>query len=84
MKKQLITLLIAVLSGFASAQACDEHYIKSIADGGRIIILDDGSVYKSLDSVTSSIWLPISEVLVCDDKMINTDDGETINVIQLR
>jgi hypothetical protein len=81
--RKLITLLIAVLSVFALAQACDEHYIKSIADGGRIIILDDGTIYKSLDSVTSSIWLPISEVVVCDDKIINTDDGETVDVIQL-
>ena len=82
--RKLITLIIAVFSGFASAQACDEHYIKSIADGGRIIILDDRTVYKSLDPAISSIWLPISEVLVCDDKIISIDDGETVDVIQLR
>jgi hypothetical protein len=83
MKTVCCLVAILVLNGFASAQACDEHYVKSIADGGRIIVLDDGTVYKSLDPVTSSIWLPISEVLVCDDKIINTDDGETVDVIQL-
>jgi hypothetical protein len=80
--KYLLIAALALIS--VTAQACDEHYIKRVADGGRIIILDDGSVYRSLDSVTSSIWLPISDVLVCDEKIINTDDGEAVDVIRLR
>jgi hypothetical protein len=85
--KQLSTL--AVLLAFSlvtTAQAsCDEEDIDTIGDNGGIIILKDGSVWKSLDPITSSLWLSLDTVLVCDnDKMINKDeDGETIDVVRL-
>jgi len=77
-----------VFSGLASAQAdCDEEDIDTVADGGGIIVLLDGSVWKSLDPVTSSTRLSSDSVLVCDirrtSKMINKDeDGETVDVGQ--
>jgi hypothetical protein len=60
----------------------------TVADGGAIIVLQDSSVWKSLDPATSATWLSSDTVLVCDSgrtsKMINKDeDGETIDVIRL-
>jgi hypothetical protein len=78
-----------VLAGLAWAQAdCDEEDIDTVADSGGIIVLLDGSVWKSLDPVTSSTWLSSDSVLVCDvgrtSKMINKDeDGETVDVVRL-
>ena len=37
------------------------------------------------DSITSALWLPVSDVLVCGDKIINTDDNnESVAVGRLR
>lgn len=49
---------------------------------GKIIKLEDGSLWEvdDVDIVTTSIWLPVSEVIVCGGKMINVDDGETVQV----
>src|SRR5229473_7013100 len=30
------------------------------------------------DTLTSSLWLPVSDVIVCDDKIVNVDDGDTV------
>ena len=78
---------ILVLSGFASASAsCDQEDIETVGDDGGIIVLLDGTVWESLDPATSSTWLPTESVLVCrGSKMINNDEnGETVDVIQLR
>jgi hypothetical protein len=81
MKKLLLLTLTAVLS-ITSAFACQRHYIREVAD--EIIILDDGSVYECFDP-TAWLWLPMTNVLVChNNKIINTDDGESVDAIQLR
>jgi hypothetical protein len=79
-------VIALVLGGLNSAPAsCDEEDIDTVGDGGRIIILLDGTVWKSLDPATSATWLSAETVLVCeDDKMINKDeDGETIDVVRV-
>ena len=84
--KRFSLIAILVFGGFASAQAfCDEEDIRSVADHGRIIVLLDGSVWKSLDPATSLTWLSSETVVLCDDeKMINKDEnGETIDVVKL-
>ena len=55
-------------------------------DDGHILKLEDGSLWEvdSFDIVTSALWLPISDVVVCDDKIINVDDGETVSAHRLR
>lgn len=67
----------------------DETSIQSVSDGGRIITLLDNSIWEvsPIDTVTTSIWLPVTEVVVVDGedpsfpyKMINKDDGETADV----
>ena len=85
MKTLILTLATTiVLLGVAYAR-CHEEDIDSVGDGGSIIVLLDGTVWESLDPATSSTWLDAEAVLVCSNgKMINKDEGETIDVIQLR
>jgi hypothetical protein len=58
------------------------HWIEAVADNGKIIKLEDGSLWEvdSVDTVTTSIWLPVTDVVVCGSKMINTDDNEVVDV----
>ena len=48
---------------------------------------EDGSLWKvdPIDASTSSLWLPVTDVLVCDDaKIVNVDDGESVEVTRIR
>lgn len=36
------------------------------------------------DQVTAALWLPVSNVLVCSGKLINTDDNETVEARRLK
>ena len=79
-----IVWLCASLSAVAgtSAHACEDgHWIDEVLADGQILKLEDGSLWKvgAVDAVTSSIWLPVSNVIVCDDKIANVDDGETVH-----
>lgn len=61
------------------------HWIEAVEGDGKIIKLEDGSLWEvdDIDTVTTSIWLPVSEVIVCDGKMVNVDDGESAEVTPL-
>jgi hypothetical protein len=61
------------------------HWIASIDGDGKIIKLEDGSLWKvdDVNTVTTIIWLPVSGVLVCGAKMINVDDGESAIVTRI-
>ena len=70
-----------------SAQACESgHWVKSVQADGKIVILEDGSVWEidDADTVDTNLWLAMSEIVVCDDKLINTDDGETVDATRIR
>lgn len=56
------------------------HWIDSVSDDGKVLKLEDESLWlvQDVDTVTSSLWLPMSEVVVCDSKIINTDDNESV------
>jgi len=65
------------------SKGCESgHWIDSVAGDGKIIKLEDGSMWEvdDVDTVTTSIWLPVSEVVVCGTKMINVDDDESADV----
>ncbi len=64
----------------------EKHWIKSVIDSGSIIILEDGSIWKvdSLDRVSSMLWLPTEDVIICNGRMINLSNGEEIGVIRLK
>ena len=87
MKKILIsTTLIAF--GCFPAYGCESGYsIESVLSDGKIIKLDDGTVWEVIngDESTSSTWTAASEVVVCDDdKIINTDDNESVDVSKIK
>jgi hypothetical protein len=68
-------------------EGCDSgHWINSVSDDGDIIKLEDGSIWKvdSVDTIISTLWLPVTDVIVCDDKIINTDDNESVSVTKLK
>lgn len=62
------------------------HWIDSVGSNGEIIVLEDGSIWEvdGIDTITSSLWLPISNVAVCGSTMINTDSGEKVGVTRLK
>ena len=63
----------------------DGHWIKSVSSDGEIVALEDGSVWQvdSADAIDSALWLPITNIVACDDKLINTDDGETVEATRI-
>ena len=80
-------LFVGLLLSSGAAQACDAgHWIDTVSDDGSIIKLEDGSIFEvnDLDALTSSLWLPVTEIVVCDDKLINTDDGETVDAERIK
>jgi hypothetical protein len=64
----------------------DGHWIDSVSDDGTIIKLEDGSVWEvdAVDAIDSALWLPTTEIISCDSKLINTDDNEKVSARRLR
>lgn len=64
----------------------DSHWIESVSSDGTIVKLEDGSVWEvdAGDAVDSSLWLPVSDIVACDDKLINTDDNESVSARRIR
>ncbi len=62
------------------------HWIESVTDDGEIIKLEDGSIWQvdATDTIDSALWLAMSDVILCNDKMINVDDNEKVSVTRLR
>ena len=56
------------------------HWIDSVTDDGSVIKLEDGSLWKvdDADIVDSALWLPTTDIVVCDGKLINTEDNESV------
>lgn len=62
------------------------HWIDDVMSDGGIIKLEDGSLWEidAADQIDTQLWLPISDIIVCPGKLINTDDNETAGAIRLR
>ncbi|MDO9489852.1 MAG: hypothetical protein Q7J32_15870 [Sphingomonadaceae bacterium] len=76
-----------MLLSITTAQACDDgHWLQENLADGRILKLDDGSVWKvaPFDAITSSLWLVMDDLIVCDDKLIHVNDGEEVEAEKLR
>ena len=66
---------------------CESDTIKSRSPDGAIITLESGSTWEvdSADRADSSLWLPLDDVIMCDDsKMIHKDDSEEVDVTQVQ
>jgi hypothetical protein len=75
-----------VLCG-APAMACDDgHWIAEVMNDGSVIELEDGSIWliDDIDRIYTALWLPISNIVACDDMLINTDDKEKVSAHKMR
>jgi hypothetical protein len=56
-----------------------------VSDDGEIVKLEDGSVWEvdGADTVDSALWLPTTEIVACDGKLINTDDNEKVSATRI-
>ncbi len=60
--------------------------IESVEGDGKVIKLDDGSMWEvdDVDTVDTARWLATDDVVLCDRKIINTDEKESADVTPLR
>jgi hypothetical protein len=52
--------------------------IAEVKARGKLLVMDDGSIYQvdSVDTITTSLWLGLSDALILDDiEVINLSDG---------
>lgn len=73
------------LQGYAGLN--EKHWIKKVFDSGKLIQLEDDSLWEisPIDVINSALWLPISNVYVTESdnpyfsfKIINIDDEESV------
>jgi hypothetical protein len=57
-----------------------------VSDDGEIVKLEDGSIWEvdASDAIDSALWLPTTEIVACDGKLINTDDNEKVSATQIK
>ena len=70
-----------------SSSGCEDgHWVDSVSNDGTIVKLEDGSVWEvdPVDAIDSALWLPTTDIIACDDKLINTDDNEKVSAKRLR
>jgi hypothetical protein len=79
-------VLIALSIG-SPAIACDSgHWVEVISSNGAPVVLEDDSVWSVVfeDQSDTSLWLPTTDITACDDKLINTEDGEIAAAQRIR
>jgi hypothetical protein len=70
-----------------SSQGCSSgHWISGNIDDGQYIKLEDGSLWEvdAADTVDSALWLETEELTVCNGKLINTDDKESVEARRIK
>lgn len=62
------------------------HWIEEVMDNGAVVELEDGSTWQvdAVDTVDSALWLPTTNIVVCDGKLINTEDNESLEAERIR
>jgi hypothetical protein len=85
MLKRLMLASAMALAIVGTVQACESglSITANLADG-KIIKLDDGSVWKVFDTVDSSLWSVGDDVLACDDRLVNIDEDEEVEATRIR
>jgi hypothetical protein len=80
------------------AAQCDEDSIKSVTSDGEIIVMLSGAIFEVMagDTSDSALWLPVSDVLICERTMtlrgkaipyyeiVNLDDKEKVGATRLK
>lgn len=86
-RKQHIGKMPVLRSRGSTSSGCEsDHWVESVSDTGQIIKLEDGSIWEvdAGDAVDSALWLPTTDIVACDDKLINTDDNEAVSAMRIR
>ena len=62
------------------------HWVESVSDDGQVVKLEDGSIWQvnAVDAIDSMLWLPTTDIVACEDKLINTEDNESVSARRLR
>ncbi|MGA8489680.1 MAG: hypothetical protein WB711_04610 [Terriglobales bacterium] len=60
--------------------------IESVEGDGKVIKLDNGSMWEvdDVDTVDTALWLVADEVVLCEGKIINTDENESAHGTPIR
>ena len=82
----LSAVMLGIATGVAHAGCEDGHWIQSVSSDGAIVILEDGSVWEidPSDQVDTALWLPTTNIVACDDKLIDTDDNEIAEATRVK
>jgi hypothetical protein len=70
-----------------SANGCEAgHWVESVSDDGGIVKLEDGTIWEidPADTVDTALWLATTDIVACNDKLINTEDNESADATRLR
>jgi hypothetical protein len=86
---QLATGLYRIVKGGAgtSNSGCvDGHWISSVMASGKLVKLEDGSIWEvdPLDTIRTMLWLPVDGILVCGQTLIKTSNGEKVRATPLK
>jgi hypothetical protein len=90
MRRLLISALavgLALFAGTLAAHACEAgHWIEKVSDDGKIVILEDSSVWviDPVDRVDTALWTETDEIIACADKLINTEEKEVAGARRIR
>jgi hypothetical protein len=63
------------------SSSCESgHWVEKVMSDGKLLKLEDGSLWQvdDTDTVDSALWLPSTDIVVCDGKLINTEDNESV------
>lgn len=62
------------------------HWIDAVLGDGQLVKLEDGTLWQVSpgEEITSALWLPTTEIVACDDKLINVEDNEIVEAMQIR
>jgi len=72
---------------FVKDSNCEgDHWLDSVSDDGKIVKLEDGSVWEidDVDAITSALWLATDDIVVCNGKLIDTDDKESVEARRIK
>ncbi|MDP3483273.1 MAG: hypothetical protein Q8S05_08210 [Sulfuricella sp.] len=72
--------------GYSSSGCESGHWVDTVSNDGQIVKLEDGSIWEvdAVDAIDSALWLPTTDIVACDDKLINTEDNETVSATRIR
>jgi hypothetical protein len=70
----------------SSSNCIDGHWVQSVTNDGQLLVLEDRSVWEvdPVDAIHTMLWLPTQNVLVCGNRIINSNDGKAVRAVRLK